>query len=325
MQEHELQTIPAPQSNQLPTLAVGDVLQQVALVQQVLREVMIEGHHYGVLPGTEAREGDKPRAPMLYKPGAEKLCMVFRLAPTFNVRTTQLPNGHREERVTCTLTHITSGRVIATADGSCSTMESKYRYRNAKPKCPSCGAEAIFKSKQEPGWFCWQKKGGCGETFGPADQRIRGQSVGLAENKDIADVWNTVLKMAVKRALVAATLLATAASDMFIVEEDGHDDDDDEPEEKPKPAKRETRSTAKAAPAPKPEPKLTPKQEMARNCAKLINLLDWSMEEVRSALAENGIVEKFERWSQLDEAQLDRALRMFEAALKAGAPAEAQP
>ena len=36
------------------------------------------------------------------------------------------------------------------------------------------------------------------------------------ENPDIADCYNTVLKMAYKRALVAATLNATAASDIFI-------------------------------------------------------------------------------------------------------------
>lgn len=38
---------------------------------------------------------------------------------------------------------------------------------------------------------------------------------GGSENPDIADVYNTVLKMAMKRALVHATLNTTAASDMF--------------------------------------------------------------------------------------------------------------
>lgn len=315
MTDSALQTIPQP-PQQPAQLAVADVMQQVALIQQVLHEVMVPDHHYGVIPGTEARKGEKPRPPVLLKPGAEKLCMVFRLSPHFAVRTTQLQAGHREERVTCTLTHIPSGQVVATADGSCSTMESKYRYRNAKPKCPACGAEAIFRSKNEPGWFCWSKHGGCGETFGPNETRIRQQTVGLTENKDIADQWNTVLKMACKRALVAATLLATAASDMFVVEED-EPDEPEEPKEKPK-------QQQKPAPA-KSEPTLTPRQALAHECAKMVAQLDWGPEEVKAAILENGVATAFSKWSDLDEPALERAKLMFTAALKAGKPAEQQP
>lgn len=307
-----------PEAPQVPAqLAMADVLRQVSLVQDVLREVMVEGHHYGVVPGTGPKEGEKAR-PALFKPGAEKLCMVFRMAPTFAVRTTPLQGGHREERVTCTLTHIPTGQMLATADGSCSTMEAKYRWRNAKPKCPSCGAEAIFRSNQKPGWFCWSKKGGCGEEFGAADQRIRGQKVGQAENGDIADQWNTVLKMACKRALVAATLLATAASDMFMVEEDA-EEEPEEPKEKPQPKQQQ-----KTAPA-KSEPALTSRQALAHECAKMVAQLDWGPEEVKAAILENGVATAFSKWSDLDEPALERAKKMFEAALKAGKPAEQQP
>ena len=41
------------------------------------------------------------------------------------------------------------------------------------------------------------------------------QVAGRVENSDLADTYNTVLKMAKKRALVDATLTATAASDIF--------------------------------------------------------------------------------------------------------------
>jgi len=41
------------------------------------------------------------------------------------------------------------------------------------------------------------------------------QPAGRVENTDLADTYNTVLKMAKKRALVDATLTATAASDIF--------------------------------------------------------------------------------------------------------------
>jgi len=311
-----------PMVQQKGDLAVADVMRQHALIQSVIKEVMIPGHHYGVIPGTEAKQGEKPRPPVLLKPGAEKLCMVFRLAASFSERTKDLPNGHREERVTCTLTHIPTGVVVAAAMGSCSTMEAKYRYRNGKPVCPQCGVEAINKDKGDRGgWYCWAKKGGCGAQFPASDKRISEQKVGLAENRDLADTFNTVLKMAVKRAHVAATLLATAASDAFIVEEDAHGDEDrGEPEESPQPKQQPKREAAKGA------EKLTPKQELARDCARMVSQLDWNVEEVKAALAENGVVAAFEKWSDLDESTLQKARKMFEGALKAGAPAGgAQP
>lgn len=316
----DLQTVPQslPAVTQPGQLAVADLLRQDALIQQVIKEAMVEGHHYGVIPGTEAREGEKKRPPVLLKPGAEKLCMLFRLAPSFSVQTKELAGGHREERVTCSLTHITTGVVLATAMGSCSTMEAKYRYRNGKPKCPSCGAEAVHKSKNNPEWFCWAKKGGCGATFQLNDARIASQSVGLSENRDLADTYNTVLKMAIKRAHVAATLLATAASDAFIVEED-RDGDADEPDEPRQPQRQERRQQPAKA-----EPSLSPLQLAARDCAQLASALDWSSEEVAAALAENNIADKFTRWGQLSLEQMEKAKRMFEAALRAGAPVEAK-
>lgn len=307
----DLQIQPAQFAPPVPaTLAVADVLQQVQLIQSVLKEVMVEGHHYGVIPGTEARDGDKPRAPVLLKAGAEKLCMVFRLSPTFAVRTTQLQNGHREERVTCTLTHIPSGSVVATADGSCSTMEGKYRYRNGKPQCPECGVDAIHKSKNDrPGWFCWSKKGGCGSNFGPNDARIASQKIGLTENKDIADVWNTVLKMAVKRALVAATLLATAASDMFIVEEDAHDgghdvDEEERPKAKGKAPPQQQRQEAKRDPSER--------EQLISECVRLCKALGGDAQGISEILVAAGL----EPGKRLPERN-DEELRQAKAALHA--------
>ena len=63
--------------------------------------------------------------------------------------------------------------------------------------------------------MCWAKKGGCGTKFKDGDASIEQQKVGRIENEDIADVWNTVKKMAKKRAHVDVTLTVTAASDIF--------------------------------------------------------------------------------------------------------------
>ena len=103
-------------------MTVQQVLGQVALIQQIMGAAMKDGEHYGKIPGC----GDKPT---LLKPGAEKLCLTFRLAPTYDVDERTLDRGHREYRVQCTLSSILTGAFIGQGVGICSTMEAKYRFR----------------------------------------------------------------------------------------------------------------------------------------------------------------------------------------------------
>jgi hypothetical protein len=198
-----------PYEQRIGALTVQDVQAQVNLIQHILREVMQKDQHYGVIPGT----GTKPS---LLKAGAEKICLTFRLSPDYEIQ--EVGDGfHVKITSKCVLTHIPSGQRYGAGMGSCSTRESKYAYRQAARKCPACGAEAIIKGRAEygGGWLCFGKKGGCGTKFADGDQQIEGQSVGRIPNEDVADQYNTVLKMANKRSLVAAVLNATAASDIF--------------------------------------------------------------------------------------------------------------
>ena len=191
-------------------LSVETVKHQIQVIQEVMRDAMVKNTHYGVVPGC----GDKPT---LLKAGAEKLSLTFRLSPTYVVIKTDLGNGHREYEVRCTLTHIPSGSVFGEGVGTCSSMESKFRYRKAERVCPACGSTAIIKGKAEygGGWLCFAKKGGCGAKFQDDDETITSQQTGRVENQDPADIYNTILKMAKKRAHVDAVLTATAASDIF--------------------------------------------------------------------------------------------------------------
>lgn len=200
---------------ELTTWSADMVRQQVQLIQHIMRDVMILDEHYGIIPGTSRKvDGKEVAKPTLLKAGAEKLCLAFRLAPKFIIERSE--NGdHREIIVTCILTHIPSGQVYGEGVGSCSTRESKYAYRKSERTCPICGIAAILKSKEKPEYFCWRKKDGCGATFPLGEPSIEKQPAGRAPNPDLADCWNTVLKMATKRALVAAVLVATAASDIF--------------------------------------------------------------------------------------------------------------
>ena len=186
-------------------LSIDSLIAQVAKVQEAMKAVMRSGELYGVIPGTEK--------PTLLKPGAEKLCLLFRLDPQYKITRTDHDDGHLEYEVICTLYHIPTGQRVGSGVGFCSSRESKYSYRRGTHTCPTCGEETIIKGKAEygGGWLCWRKKGGCGGKFN--DDEFG--EIGMVENSDIADVFNTVLKMSKKRAMVDAALTATAASDIF--------------------------------------------------------------------------------------------------------------
>jgi len=165
-------------------LTAPEIRQQVNLIQEVMRAVMKKDEHYGVVPGT----GGKPS---LLKPGAEKLAMTFRLAP--EVRVEDLSGrDERRYRVTVHLKHITSGNFVGSGVGECSSDEEKYRWKRA------FNDQEFQEAPEDRRREKWTK-------FGKMKQ-IR---------TNPADVANTILKMAKKRALVDAVLTATAASDIF--------------------------------------------------------------------------------------------------------------
>lgn len=234
----ELQPVPQGSTSIVSQdeLSIDQLVGMVAKVQEAMKRVMKDGEDYGVIPGTKGK-------PTLLKPGAEKLAMMFRLAPEFSVEE-EREGDHRTYRTTCRMVHIGTGRLFSLAVGSCSTRESKYAWRKGDRTCPKCGAAAIRKSKEDNGGFyCWTKIDGCGAKFHANDPAIASQPLGRVENPDLPDCWNTVLKMSNKRALVAATLLATGASCIF-----SHDIEDFPSQYEPE-AATDMMPRAKSAPA----------------------------------------------------------------------------
>lgn len=203
------------QALDVPLRAI-DVRAQVNLIQEVMREVMQgptkdnpEGVHYGLTPGC----GNKPA---LLQPGAHKLIMTFKLVPDPEMTVIPMDRGHREVRCKVKL-YSRSGELLGAGVGTCSTMEGKYRFRtgpveftdkrvpreywdlrNADPAKAKqlLGAGYVAKKNDQGIWMC----------------AIQGEKV---EHDNPADYYNTVEKMAYKRALVSATLTVTAASDIF--------------------------------------------------------------------------------------------------------------
>lgn len=212
MSSQEVEVVEAerhlPAVRQPAELEVHELVERGRKIQDAMKDAMRDGEHYGVIPGTQK--------PTLLKPGAEKLCQLFLFDPEYDVEQ-MWQDEHLTATARCTLWHIPSGNRVASGVGLCSTREKKYAYRNANRKCPACGAEAIIKGKEQygGGWVCWKKRDGCGAEYQDGDDRIEGQNAGQVQNPDIADTYNTVLKMACKRALIAAVLNGTAASDVF--------------------------------------------------------------------------------------------------------------
>jgi len=162
---------------------------RMQMVLAVMANVLEEGKDYGRIPGT-----DKPT---LYKPGAEKLMLTFRLAagtPTIEDLSTDDAVRYRlGVPIVDDADH-----VLAVGVGEASTDEEKYRWR--RPVCDD-EFESTPVLQRRLKWF----RGSAGK---PAYQ---GQQIKTSP----ADLANTVLKMAHKRAFVHATLLATGASSVF--------------------------------------------------------------------------------------------------------------
>ena len=147
-----------PVSDVFPDFAVSlqEANRRVEQLKEFVREHMVEGEDYGVIPGASNK-------PTLFKPGAEKLNAIFGLAPLLEItsRVEDWESGFAAYEVKVTLINKRTGGIEAEGIGSCNSRERRYK------------------------------------------------------NQDAANVANTLLKMAKKRALVDATLSATRASGTF--------------------------------------------------------------------------------------------------------------
>lgn len=182
-------TSPAVRNSIVDSASSASALRaQIQLIQSAMRDVMIDGVHYGKIPGVQK--------PSLLKPGAEVLCSMFHIAPLYFTEDLSTSDCVRY-RVRCLGRHQGTSVDLGEGVGECSTDEDKYRWR-----APVCDEE--FEAT-------------------PEDQRrvkwARGASGGAYSQKQVrtapANLANTALKMAAKRAQVAMVLNVLAASDIF--------------------------------------------------------------------------------------------------------------
>lgn len=186
--EAELVVFGKSQQDSHRPMSAIEIRAGINLIQDVMRSVMQDGIHFGTIPGTQK--------PTLYKPGAEKILVTFRIATDPLVEDLSTPDEMRY-RVTVSA-RSSSGLHLGSSVGECSSNEEKYRWRAA-----ICAAE-FDETPVDRRRSVWKraKDGNGAEKI----NQVRTNPV---------DVANTILKMAVKRAKIAVTLDVTAASDIF--------------------------------------------------------------------------------------------------------------
>lgn len=189
--EQQLTTVTA----NTPTLSAAQIKQQVNLIQQVMEAVMEgpteknkTGVHFGVIPGC--------KLPSLYKAGAEKLAMTFRLGAEYE----ELSGSSESDtficyKINCKLFYIPTGNIVGNGRGVCNSKEKKYRTRMVYANKATAEEKAIGKEEERQG--------------------DNGKYKVFIVPQDPWDVQNTIYKMACKRAMVAAIINATGASDIF--------------------------------------------------------------------------------------------------------------
>jgi len=188
------------------------------LISDFIKKQMTPGVDFGQVPGT----GETSK-PSLFKPGAEKLVFLYglRLHTDFE-RQIDPTTGHLTVFAR-TVVNSPFGDYLGDGSAVCSTRETKYAFKRAGVICPKCGKETVIKGKPEynngvPNWVCLGSKGGCNTKFDERAPEIINQN-GQAPTNPF-DFYNTVVKMAQKRSVVASVLLTTAASSYFTQDAD---------------------------------------------------------------------------------------------------------
>lgn len=105
-------------------VSVDQAINRIKELQRFVHAVMVKGEDYGIIPGT--------KKPTLLKPGAEKLCEMYGLTPTFSEMAAEKDwaNGFVYHEIKCSLVSKRTGLVSAEGVGSCNNRETKYVSRD---------------------------------------------------------------------------------------------------------------------------------------------------------------------------------------------------
>jgi len=162
---------------------IQEEMKKISTFQAIVQKTLKLDHDYGKIPGV-----DKPS---LFKPGGEKICMLFGLCPEYEImdKIEDYKNDFFSYNIKCTL--YKNDRPFAQGIGSCNSKEKKYRYVtvNEIPTGYMGSTEEIT------------------TKYGQTKYRI--------ENPDICSLVNTILKMSKKRSFIDSVLQVASLSEIF--------------------------------------------------------------------------------------------------------------
>jgi len=210
-------------------------------LREAIRAVLIEGTDYGTIPGTGG-------GPSLWQPGAEKLLQFFGFGYVNDVRKTRRGDDGQPAGVTyrCVVhKDFADGRriTISTCDGYAGYDEDKFYIPAEKARARAEDKERAFARK---------------DRRAPKPERWENVTEYRAP-------WNTLVKMAQKRALVGAVKGATGASGIFGTDLD--QPTDASPADGVPPGARAAASPAAPAGGAPPAPAVPPGPETAAGAA----------------------------------------------------------
>ena len=174
-------------------MAPAEALRRVQELQAFVKEVMVQGEDYGVIPGTEK--------PTLLQPGAQKLAEIYGLAPHFAdvtvVEDWDKPFFHYRKK--CIRMSRRSGDVVAEGVGACNSREDRYAFRWCFESELPAGTDKRILQRRE------KNSRKTGKPY--VQYRL--------PNPDLCSLVNTIEKMANKRAYVSAVISATRSAGIF--------------------------------------------------------------------------------------------------------------
>jgi hypothetical protein len=144
-----------------PIAALEEILESQKAVAEVIARALVNGQDYGIIPGTSrrGRDGKETGKPTLLKPGAERVLLTFGCYPDYKIlaseadhsrevqwvkKTKKYRNRTRDDKewdwieehgtslglyryvVKCDVVQRSTGEIIGSGIGVCSTLESKY-------------------------------------------------------------------------------------------------------------------------------------------------------------------------------------------------------
>lgn len=193
------------QQSSSKVMTLESIIDQSRRIDALLKSYMTADVHYGVIPGT--------KKPSLLQPGAEKIALLLGICAKYEFQRDEYSGNHREYTVTASF-YYRDGSIAGQGIGSCSTLERKYRYRSENTGIP---VPAEYWDHNRDTLYLAEQLGYEGPGHNLTVKKTDGKWViyQQTENSDIADQWNTALKMARKRAFIDGVRSIAGISDMF--------------------------------------------------------------------------------------------------------------